>query len=161
MKVGQVLYRLQRWKKRPENVDVLYINFDMIKKAMIGDARIKRIVDDPEVGSTMALCYEDSEARSGYRFLLSTEEKDIAEKMERSNEPREQKKGLPSVKHGEIVKMMWKSMQIMHDSLKADTAKIDEIIQEIQMAEEENYSRAYLLAERSKDTAPQKEELLE
>ena len=111
MKVGQVLYRLQRWKKRPENVDVLYINFDMIKKAMIGDARIKRIVDDPEVGSTMALCYEDSEARSGYRFLLSTEEKDIAEKMERSNEPREQKKGLPSVKHGEIVKMMWKSMK--------------------------------------------------
>merc|ERR1711871_600517 len=128
---------------------------------MIGDARIKRIVDDPEVGSTMALCYEDSEARSGYRFLLSTEEKDIAEKMERSNEPREQKKDLPSVKHAETVKMMWKSMQIMHDSLKADTAKIDEIIQEIQMAEEENYSRAYLLAERSKDTAPQKEELLE
>ena len=157
MKVGEVLYRLQRWKKRPENQDTLYLNFDMIKKAMIGDTRIKRIVDDYEVGTTMALCYEDSKARSGYRFLLTTEDKDIAETAERSDEPREKKKKLPSLKHRETVKRMWKSMQIMHDSLKADVAKIDAIIDEIQQSEKENYSRACLLAERSSDTAPQKQ----
>ena len=85
MKIGEVLWRLQRWKKRPENQDILYLNFDMIKKAMIGDTRIKRIVDDYEVGVTMALCYEDSKARSGYRYLLTTGDKDIAEQMERSS----------------------------------------------------------------------------
>ena len=128
----------------------------MIKKAMIGDTRIKRIVDDYEVGVTMALCYEDSKARSGYRYLLTTGDKDIAEQMERSSEPRETKKELPSLKHSETVKRMWKSIQIMHDSLNADVAKIDAIIDEIQVSESENYSRACLLAERSSDTAPQR-----
>jgi hypothetical protein len=154
MSIDEVLRRLERWKKRPENQDTLFVNFDLLKVAMVGDMRIKRVVDDHEVGHVLSLCYEDIRQRSGYRFLLDTDQMMQADKFYRLNEPVENVVTPPAVEHSTLMKKSWKAFQIMHDDMMVQENDVYTLLEELHQNELLMFNRVTSLAARSREVAP-------
>ncbi len=83
MTIEEVLERIDDWKLETENEHVLFVDFGMVKTAMRGNHRNRRVVDDVEVAAVMTLCYVDPKLK-GESFFVSSARKKEHEEAERA-----------------------------------------------------------------------------